>query len=288
MSEIIVRRVQELARAARMLAVVGAWLKLRHEDRISSVVREQIDLGTAIALGQSVSDLTDEDVPSMLIAIEMALGEARDLLRNPAHSAGWAIDDTDLLETMGRASSSAFSRILALAEDRPALRDALTGTFLDIGTGVAGIALKAAETCPGLRIEAIDVWKPALAIAERNIAASQHAARIRLADLDVVALEPVPRFTLVWLPTMFMARPVLEQAVSRVAAASRPGAWLVAPVYTRPEDPFAMAMTTLRTLRGGGEVQEPSEIEALMRAHGYVDIETDVAPLAAFLLGRLP
>jgi hypothetical protein len=47
-------------------------------------------------------------------------------------------------------------------------------------------------------------------------------------------------------------------------------------------------MSSLRTLRSGGEVIEPAELEALLRARGYVDIEVDVAPVATFVMGRLP
>jgi hypothetical protein len=47
-------------------------------------------------------------------------------------------------------------------------------------------------------------------------------------------------------------------------------------------------MSALRTLRGGGEVTEPSELEDMLRSRGYVDVESDAAPLATFVLGRRP
>lgn len=120
------------------------------------------------------------------------------------------------------------------------------------------------------------------------MAASEHAARIRPRHVDVTALEPGPRYTLAWLPTMFIKRPVLEQALDRIAAASRSGGYLVAPLYITPDDPFAAVMSSLRTLRSGGEITAPSELERLLLARGYVDIEVDVAPVATFVMGRLP
>jgi len=271
-----------------MLAVIGAALKLRSGTDVDPAVHAQIGAGVRLALGDALTDLDDAEIAPLLIEIEMAFVESTELFREPDRTASWKVEDSDLLQAMGRASSNAFDRILGLAATRPSLRAALDGAFLDVGTGVGGIALRAAQTCPDLDIDAIDIWEPALRLAAGNVAASAHAGRIRLRHLDVTALEPGPRYTLAWLPSMFMQRPVLEQAIERIAAASRSGGWLVAPLYTRPDDPFMAVMSSLRTLRSGGEVMEPAELEALVRARGYVDIEVDVAPIATFVMGRLP
>ena len=124
--------------------------------------------------------------------------------------------------------------------------------------------------------------------ARQNVAASPHAGRVHLAELDVTDLDPGPRYTLVWLPTMFMTRSVVARAIDRIHAASCNGAWLVAALYTTPDDPFAAAMAKLRTLRGGGEVTDPMDLAEMLRSIGYVDVEVDAAPLATFVLGRLP
>ena len=287
MSESVYRRIQDLSIAARMLVVIGASLKLRASDAVDPAIRDVIDSGVRLALGDSFAALPDIPTAPLLTIIEMAVAESGDLLRYPDRAA-WKIEDTELLLAQGRASRNAFTRILALAETRPRLHKSLQGMFLDVGTGVGGIALEAAETCPDLRVDGIDPWEPALAIAERNIAASPHAARIRLANLDVAALESGPRYTLVWLPTMFMKRAVVERALNRIVAASRRGAWLIASIYTQPHDPFMAVLSKLRTLRSGGEITEPAELEGMLRASGYIDVEADVAPMATFVIGRLP
>jgi precorrin-6B methylase 2 len=286
MSETLTREVQHLARAARMLAVIGAAMKLRTADDADDAIREQIERGARIALGDAAVELGTADAAPLLTMIEMALTEAGELFRDPARRAGWQVQAPAMLQAQGRASSYAFDRILSLAATRPSLRDALAGTFLDVGTGVGGIALRAAETCPDLQIDAIDIWEPALQLAERNIAASPHAARIRLRDLDVALLEPEPRYTLAWLPTMFMRRTVVEDAVARIAAATSSGGWLVAALYTIPDDPFTATMASLRALRSGGEITDSGEIAELLRAGGYVDVEVDSAPVATFIHGR--
>ena len=288
MSEAIANRIHELARAARMLAVIGAALKLRSGRGVDAAVHAQIKDGLRLALGDSAADLDDVEIAPLLVEIEMAFVESGELFREPNRTAQWKIEDHDHLQAMGRASSNAFDRILGLAGTRPSLQAALDGAFLDVGTGVGGVALRAAQTCPDLDIDAIDIWEPALRLATENVAASAHAGRIRLRRLDVIELDPGPRYTLAWLPTMFMKRPVLEQAIDRIAAASRSGGWLVAPVYTRLDDPFMAVMSSLRTLRSGGEVMGPTELGSLLHARGYVDIEVDVAPIATFVMGRLP
>ena len=287
-SKTVSHRIHELARAARMVAVIGAALKLRSGTDVDPAVHAQIGDGVRLALGDALTDLDDAEIAPLLVEIEMAFMESTELFREPDRAASWKVEDHDHLQAMGRASSNAFDRILGLAATRPSLRAALDGAFLDVGTGVGGIALRAAQTCPDLYIDAIDIWEPALRLAAGNVAASAHAGRIQLRHLDVTALEPGQRYTLAWLPSMFMQRSVLEQAIQRIAAASRRGGWLVAPLYTRPDDPFMALMSSLRTLRSGGEIVEPAELEALLRARGYVDIEVDVAPVATFVMGRLP
>lgn len=288
MTDALLHRVQALGRATRMLAIVGAAAKLRGAAAADPAVARQIERGLRLVLGTDAAAFEEAALEPLLTAIEMAFAESGELLRDPGRAGGWTVEDPQLLQAMGRASSSAFDRILHLAEARPSLRRCLGGTFLDVGTGVGGIALRAAEACPRLRVDAIDIWEPALRIARARIAASRHAERIRLLTLDVTAVEPAPRYTLAWLPTMFLARAAVDTAVARIAAASQRGAWIVAALYTTPDDPFLATMSTLRTLRGGGEIVDCSELEARLRAHGYVDVEVDAAPIATFLLARRP
>jgi precorrin-6B methylase 2 len=271
-----------------MLALIGASIKMRSGDTVDVAIREQIETGLELVLGRSPVELDEAELAPMLTTIEMAFAEGSELFKNPGRTAGWKVEDRQLLQAMGRASSTAFDRIVGLAASRASLREALDGLFLDVGTGVGGIAIRAAEMCPDLDIEAIDIWEPALRLVAENVAASPHAGRIKLRNLDVAAIEAGPRYTLAWLPTMFMKRTVVHDAVARIAAASCRGAWIVASLYTKPNDPFTAVMTSLRTLRGGGEVTDPSEIKELLHSFGYVDLEVDTAPLATFVLGRLP
>jgi hypothetical protein len=120
------------------------------------------------------------------------------------------------------------------------------------------------------------------------VAASPYAGRIEIRHLDVIQLEPTPRFTLAWLPSMFLPGATVQKAVERIVAASQPGAWLIMSLYTVPVDPFAASVSRLRTLRSGGEITDSLDLAELLRAHGYIDVQVDAGPVATFVFGRLP
>jgi len=287
MSESIDNRIRSLCDALRGLSLIGAALKLRSSDDAEPAIRDQIMLGAQAALGQSAGTLEEGQASALLEAIGMAFAEAGELFRHPNRGGGWKVEDATLLQTQGQASRFVFQRIVALAETRPLLKKTFDGRFLDVGTGVGGIALEAARTCPTLLVDGIDIWEPALALARENVSASPNAARITISRCDVCDLADGERYTLVWLPTMFLKRSALLRALDRIAAASLSGSYLVAAAYTRPSDPVAASFAALRTLRSGGEVTDASEVEDLLRARRYVDVESTAAPLATFTLGRL-
>lgn len=286
MTESALPRVAELARSVRMLAAIGAALKLRTLVDVDAEMRDRLERAAERALGIAPSSLAEAELPQLQTMIAMAFAEGGELLRDPARGPGWQVTDPEILQAQGEASASVFDRILALSETRPPLRQALSGRFLDVGTGVGAIALRAARACPTLEVHGIDIWPPAIAIAERNVAASPFAARIRIDLLDVAGLPATPRYSLAWLPTMFLQRAVVREAIARIAAASRPGAFLVAGLYTVPPDPFLAEFSALRTLRSGGEITDSAELAAMLAREGLGDIEVDHGPVATFVVAR--
>jgi precorrin-6B methylase 2 len=281
-------QVGRLGLSVRKLSMIAAALKIRKDSAADSRIRDLITSSVKSMLGGDVDALDDQQVSTLVKMIHMSFAEASELLHNPARPAEWRVVDPVLLQTQGQASSAAFQRILALAAKRPALQGTLGGRFLDVGTGVAGIALEAARCCPSLLVEGIDVWEPALALARKNVLESPYADRIKIQNLDVTKLAGEPAYSLVWLPTMFMKRSVVETALDRIAAASVKDAYLVAARYTLPADPAAATFVTLRTLRSGGDPISQSEMEEMIRDRGFIEIESDVSPLATFTLGRHP
>ncbi len=286
MFETMESRVEQLSLSVRNLSMIAAALKIRGNPEVDSRISNLITSSVESMLDGDVEALDDQEVSTLLKVIQMSFAEASELLHNPARPPGWQVVDPVLLQTQGQASSAAFRRILTLSIERPLLRKTLRGRFLDVGTGVAGIALEAARCCPSLLVEGIDVWEPALALARKNVQESPYDDRIKIKNLDVAKLAGEPLYTLVWLPTMFMRRSVVETALDRIAMASVRDAYLVAARYTVPTDPAAATFATLRTLRSGGDSISQSEMEDMILDRGFIDIETDVSPLATFTLGR--
>lgn len=288
MLETIEAQVEQMSLSVRKLSMIGAALKIRKDAAVDSRVSGLIASSVKSMLGEDVETLDDRDVLALVKKIQMGFAEASELLYNPGRPAEWQVVDPVLLQAQGQASSTAFLRILALSTERPLLQKALQGRFLDIGTGVAGIALEAARSCPSLLVEGVDIWEPALALARKNVQDSPYAERITIKTLDVTKLAGDPAYSLVWLPTMFMKRSVVEAALDRIAAASLKDAYLVTGRYTVPTDPEAAAFVALRTLRSGGDPIAQSEMEDMLRDRGFVDIESDVLPLTTYTLGRHP
>jgi precorrin-6B methylase 2 len=286
MFETVEAQVGQLSLAVRKLSMIGAALKIHKNPGVDPRIRTLIVDSFKSLLGKDVEALDEREVSTLVRMIHMSFAEASELLHDPARPAEWQVVDPELLQTQGQASRFAFQRILALSADRPLLQKTFQGRFLDVGTGVAGIALEAAMCCPSLLVDGIDVWEPSLALARRNVEESPYADRITIKNLDVKELAEDPVYTLVWLPTMFMKRSIVEAALDRIAAASRKDAYLVAARYTAPADPAAAAFAALRTFRSGGEPIAQSEMEDMLHARGFVDIESDVSPLATFTLGR--
>jgi hypothetical protein len=148
------------------------------------------------------------------------------------------------------------------------------------------MSARAAEQCPSLQVVGIDIWQPSLALARINVAASPHAARIEIRPKDVTQLDELAAYTLAWLPVPFLPRAVVEAAVDRLVVALVPNGHLVVGLYAVPTDKAGAALTALRVVRNGGDMWDISEIEQLLRARGFVDVETCLTPQTIFVIGR--
>jgi hypothetical protein len=93
------------------------------------------------------------------------------------------------------------------------------------------------------------------------------------------------RYTLAWLPVPFLPQPVAEAAVDRLAVALVPNGQLVVGLYAVPTDKAGAALTALRVVRNGGHIWDIGEIEQLLRARGFVDVETCRTPRTTFVIG---
>src|ERR1700678_550542 len=132
-------------------------------------------------------------------AVEVAAGET---------PRGWAALPDGVLLAQGRASAATGHALATrLVPALPGLADwlAVPGSRgLDIGTGVAALAVALARELPSVRVTAIDVLDRALRLARAELdQAGDLAQRVELRHQDVADLREPGAYELIWLPAPF-------------------------------------------------------------------------------------
>ena len=268
-----------LSTELQKLAAIGAALQLRKiGEPAPPEVAAALSEAVRTVLPGTLDGLAPDDIGMALSTIRYQLEDARELLLDPARPPVWRIEDAAVLQTMGDISRMLPRRIVAFSKHRPGLAAALTGRFLDVGTGVGAIALEAAALCPDLQVVGLDIWDPSLAIAHANVAASPLAPRIEIRKQDVAELAEPAAYTLAFLAAPFMDRSVVETALDRLAVALAPGGYLVVSIYVPPQDPVTAALTVLRRVRNGGHPWMIDTMAAAIAARGFADIEPQSGP----------
>jgi SAM-dependent methyltransferase len=271
--------IRELAGSAEALAAVGAALRLRlgHERADPAVMGALDDVIDALGLREAVESKPAAELEAALAPIRALAVQATDLLNDPWRAPGWSYTDIDLLESQGRTSAT-FAAIFesAVAPGLAGLSERLAApgaVFLDVGVGVAGLAVAMCRTWPELRVIGIDPWEPALELARRNAASAGLSDRIELRHQRLEDLADSDSVDLCWLAAPFLPRSALAAGLQRVAEALRPGGWAVIGTY-RGGDDLASALAKLRTARSGGATLSAAQAEALLGAAGLADVAT--------------
>ena len=147
------------------------------------------------------------------------------------------------------------------------------GTFLDVGCGTAWLSIALARRFPALTVTGLDIWPPALALAERNVQASQLAPRVRLRRQDVTVLDEARAYDAIWLPGPFLPHDVCLRALPRVVQALRPGGWLLFGLFGGPPDPLLNSLADLRAVRAGGHAWAIPELVDALRGAKLLDVK---------------
>jgi len=270
----------------QVFAAIGAALRLHQsQQQADPAIQSRLLAAVEAVLPGALNGLNPQQVSEALAYMTFQIGEATELFHNAGRPRGWVCQDPAVLQALGQASRQNIRTLMALAATRPSLAASLAGRFLDVGTGVGAMALEAAEQCPSLQVVGIDIWQPSLALARSNVAASPHAARIAIRPQDVTELDELAAYTLAWLPVPFLPRAVVEAAVHRLAVALVLNGHLVAGLFAVPTDKAGVALTALRVVRNGGDMWDIGEIEQLLSARGFVDVETCLTPQTIFVIG---
>lgn len=286
-SELERLRIQVMAYAA-----IGAALKIRAAgvtgDR--AVVEKLEDIARAVH-PHLLDAITVSDAEAALLQIQNFLSEATDLIKHADRPAGWSHDDPAHLQKLGTASSAFVRHITNAAATRPALAATLgsAGQFLDVGTGVAGIAIAAARAWPTMQVVGIDILPAALKLAQSNVAASGVASRIVLREQSVADVTDSDVFNAAYLPTTFIPGNIVERALASLKTALVPGGILFAAVTKIPEDKLGAAVARLRPVRAGGYPWTAEEIAARLQKLNYSEVEIlATGGHAQLITGRRP
>jgi ubiquinone/menaquinone biosynthesis C-methylase UbiE len=295
-----IEAVRELATrlqvACGAYAALGAALDAYANGReIATLVKDEIGRLLAIHATEGILDSVPPDALQPVIAeIRTTLYHGANLAGGQTRAPGWLHTEAEVLRDQGTVSAAfpamwkqnVIPRLEGLADRLEA-----GGAFLDVGVGVAAIAIAMARIWPKVRVVGIDFWQPALAIARENIRTAKLEHRIQLREQPVQELSDSGAFDLVWLPVTFIGTAILHRAVERIWRALRPGGWLLIPCINPSAPPTHSAFVRLRTTLWGGTPLLPTEGEALLKDAEYVEPITLGGALNAFnvmVAGRRP
>ncbi len=268
-------KTRDLIAAAQTMGVLGAELRLRQmgkegHPRVRDALKEVINnLEPGLLDG-----LEPGQVAAIVGQLNYGLQDALDLIREPERAPGWAYTDPTILQERGRGSRAVVRNIANLARQRPVLAATLSSAkFLDIGTGVGWLAIEAAKTWPGMQIVGLDIWEPSLELARTNIATEGLQDRIILRRQSVTDVDDDSVFDIIWLPSPFLPREVVNSALPGIARALTKGGFLLFGLFPSRPNPLGQALSELLTIRSGGHPWKFDEVKEQLGAVGLRDVE---------------
>jgi SAM-dependent methyltransferase len=200
---------------------------------------------------------------------------------------GWRHEDPEILQLQGVSSSAA---VPALAGAFPTLGDLAArmqqpgATALDVGTGVATIAIALARRFEHLHVVGLEPARAPLSEARSNVVAAGLEHRIQLRAQRVEDLADESAFDFVFMPTAYLSAAALRRGLAAVHRALRPGGWVVLGALAATGGALAPAIERLRATLWGSEALEPAAVAALCEEAGLVDVRVLDAPAEAGLV----
>ena len=248
------------------LSAVSARLKLDELGETGDpALRAQLDrVLDELGVADEVAALEPGERAIILAFSRSYLAQGLDLVDDPTRAGSWSHTDPVLLQAQGSASGI----VATLLSDLGLVEDG--ARILDVGTGVAGIAIAFCKLLPNATVVGIDPWEPSLALARANVAEAGFQDRVTLVAAAVEELEDEEGFDLAWLPSFFIPEPVLEPAVVRLHDLLRPGGRIVVGVaFADESDRLAAVTDDLMTVRSGGSVADASTAAGFLRRAGF-------------------
>jgi hypothetical protein len=194
----------------------------------------------------------------------------------------WTRQGDEALLAQGRASAQGAGPFkMFMVPMMPGLGELLAETspvMLDVGVGVAAMAVAWCQTFPELHIVGIDVFPRALELARRVVADAGMADRIELRHQDVVDLDDRDIYCLAWVPAPFIPPDTLAASLSCVATALVPGGWVILGHGKYGTNPLSDAIQRFQTITFGGTPLDDDEAEQLLGHAGFESVATLPTP----------
>lgn len=266
----------QLGASVDALAALAAYIRLESEGLPA-------DPAIHALLGQIAAEVTGAEAggssePTGAAGLAPVVGAARTVLRlgaelidNPGRSGAWDQVDPPLLQAMGRMSMGIVDAVLAAESELDGLAAALGapgGRLLDVGTGTGWLAIALARAHPRLQVVGIDIFEPALRLAEQNVAAEDLTDRVTMRRQDATTMVEPAAYDAVWLPMPFLPQAIVPGVVRSAVSLVKPGGWVLPGTFTGPSDRLSELLTDLRTVRSGGYPWRGEELLGLLRVSG--------------------
>jgi hypothetical protein len=233
-------------------------------------------------LASGVAEAAAGDLPRLAAQASAGVLQAAAVLTG---ADAWSGQDDAALLAQGRASAQGASAFKAFAvpalEGLGGLLASPSPVMLDVGVGVAAMAVAYCQAFPRLRVVGLDVFPRALELARRTIDEAGMADRIEIRNQDVATLEDRDAFCLAWLPAPFVPRPAIEAALPRMVVALVPGGWLVVGHGKLPDNGLSSELTRFQTVAFGGTALSDDEARHLLRGAGLEKVATLPTPEGA-------
>ena len=283
-----------LIASAEAAAALAARMKLDElGEEGDPAVRVALDrVVAALSVPGLFDDLDETARHSIIGTVTAFFKQALELIEDPGRPGGWVYTDPVVLQTQGQSSGGVPPLIASIAPTLDGLDDALAregARILDIGSGVAALAISCCRIWPAASVVGVDPWGPAMELGVANVAAAGLEDRITLRAIGIEELTDTDAFDLAWMPAPFLPSSVLEARVPVVAKSLRPGGWLVLGRYAAPHEALPEALAELRTVRGGGTPLSDEEAVALLERGGLTDahaVPSDWKAPIRFVAGR--
>jgi ubiquinone/menaquinone biosynthesis C-methylase UbiE len=250
---------------AQALSAVTSYLRMGEEGKeVDPALRERIErVVDLLDARDTLSGLTDQERSIVTSFARSYARQAVELMDEPFRPNAWTHSDATILQAQGAASAIVARLVAEAGLGGPNIR------ILDIGTGVARLAIAFAGKFPGSTVVGLDPWAPAIDLARSNVKDTGLEDRVTLYQLGVEEYEDDDGFDLVWFPSFFIPDAAIDSALRRVRSMLRPGGVVAMGVFERQDDPLAGAVDAMITVRSGGAVLEPAEAIARMKAAGF-------------------